>query len=534
MRPGGPFRTRVGSFVTTIATTFESRSLPASSAIRARRRYGDALAVVFLVAAAAALRVEPLGPHSLWIDDAWVSLLSKVHSIADVKRVSVASPGFVALLKLWFSAVGFSNLRAQMPAVIFGILGPPALYVTARAWRLGRPAALLAGGLLAVSPVHMRYSTRVKAFTLEALAAAGMLLIAERLLSDPARRSRWYAFSVAAALATTLSAPLVIVCVPGFLAGFVAARRANERVPRAALGATAGYGVFSLAWYAVAIRGAIDHNLVEYWRDYYISHRSLGDLLTTTSRGFTRLAHGFAPLPAVATLLALAACLVWMTRFRPDRAVLLFGPIVIAAGMAALHRSPFGGNRTDIYLYSGLAMTLACGADALFARISTRAAIAAALAAIVGLGAVSLPVPAYPKEDLRAMLDIVNTNIHSKDAILLYPKARFAASLYTDWPFHLRSPVDGDSVTTPFDVEIDRPRTFVPLDTVPVHFATAVRGAIASSRRIWYVGSHGAQSDYDDAGKLLSRAGYVLHMRRGFAPHYFLQLWIRTITKPAP
>jgi hypothetical protein len=515
-----------------VTLTCEQADVPPTPA---RRRYWgvDAFAVVGLVATAAILRFEPLGPHSLWIDDAWVSLVWKVHTVSDVRRVSVASPGFVALLKGWFRIVGFSSWRAQAPAFLFGVLGPPALYLTARSWRLGRGAALLAGGLLVVSPVHMRYSARVKAFTLEALAAAIVLLIADRLLSEPLRRTRWYAFAAAAIVATMFSAPLVIVCVPGFAAAFLAVRRAKEPLPRAALGATAGYALFSLGWYVVAIRGAIDRNLVDYWSKYYISHRSVGDFLSSTARGFTRFAHGFDVLPSVMTLVALAACLVWMSRTRPDRAVLLFGPIAIAAGIAVLHRNPFGGGRTDIYLYADLALILACGADALLTRIPSRVAVATTMAVIVALGAVSLPVPAYPKEDFRAMLAVVHANLRTEDAILLYPKARFAAALYTDWPFHLRGPVPGASVTTPFDVEIDRPLTFVPVDTVPVHFAATIARATAASRRIWYVGTHGGP-DYDRVRVLLSRAGYFIHLRRGFAPHYFLQLWTRPVPGRAP
>ena len=450
-----------------------------------------------------------------------------MHTISDARRISVAAPGFIALLKAWFGLVGFSNLRAQAPAFVFGILGPPALFVTARSWGLHRAAAFLAGGLLAVSPVHMRYSTRVKSFTLEAFAATVVLLIADRLLAEPRRGARWYTFAVAAAIATTLSAPLAIVCVPGFVAGFLALHRANEPRPREAISATAGYLLFSVAWYAVAIRSAIDRNLIEYWDGYYIS-RSVDHFASSTYRAFARFAHGFDVLPAAVTLLALAACLAWMSRTRPDRAVLLFGPIAIAAGVAVLHRNPFGGGRTDIYLYADLALIVACTANGLFTRVPSRVAVAAAIAAIIALGAVSFPVPTYPKEDFRAMLEAVNRDLRPTDAVLLYPKARFAAALYTDWPFHLRSPVPGASVTTPFDVEIDRPRTFVPVDTVPVHFAKSVARASASARRVWYIGTHGGP-DYDRAGVFLSRAGFTLHRRRGFAPHYFAQLWTRPL-----
>ena len=169
----------------------------------------------------------------------------------------------------------------------------------------------------------------------------------------------------------------------------------------------------------------------------------------------------------------------------------------------------------------------------MFRRTSARAAGAVAVAAIVGLGAVSLPVPAYPKEDFRAMLAVVNANIRTEDAILLYPKARFAAALYTDWPFHLRGPVPGAAVTTPFDLEIDRPRTFVPVDTVPVHFAVSVRQATEASRRIWYVGTHGGP-DWNSVARLMKRAGFVIKLRRGFQPRYYLQLWTRPIPKRAP
>jgi hypothetical protein len=526
VRPDGPSPSRPGSLVTSTTTAVAPPPAPASETVKGRAWVVEALAVVVLLVAAAALRVRPLAPHSLWIDDAWVSLLSKVHTVKDVRRISVASPGFVAFLKVWFKVVRFSELRAQFPAYVFGILGPPAVYLTARAWRLGRPAAFLAGGLVLASPVHIRYSSRVKAFTLEAFSAAVLLVIADRLLAQPHRRTRWYAFAGAAAIATMLSAPLVIIAVPGFLAGFVAARRSAERgIPRAGVEATVAYGLFGIAWYALVIRNAIDNNLVAYWRDYYISHRSVGDLFSTTVRDFTRLARAFAPVPAALTLLALAACALWMSRRRVDRAVLLFGPLVLAAALAALERNPLGGGRTDIYLYADIAIALACGADALLSHIPAPTAAGATAAAVVCLAILTLPVPAYPKEDLREMLAIVDTNAQPEDVILLYPKARFAAALYSDWPFHLRGPVPGASVTTPFDVVIDRPRTFVPLDTVPVRFAGSIAAAKATGGRIWYVGSHGDEREWRRGEEALRRAGYRERLRRGFPPHYWVEVW---------
>ncbi|HEX4491638.1 MAG TPA: hypothetical protein VH914_10565 [Acidimicrobiia bacterium] len=498
----------------------------ASPTPRRGGRLLDALVAVVLLGLAAALRARPLAPHSLWIDDAWVSLLWKVHSVEDVRRISVASPGFVVLLKAWFSVVHFSSLRAQLPAFVCGILGPPAVYLAARAWRLGRPAAVLAAGVILTSPMHIRYSSRVKAFAVEALAATIVLVIADRLLSQPQQRARWYAFGGAAVLATVLSAPLGIVVVPGFVAGILAARRAGT-VPRAAVQTTTLYACFGFAWYLLAIRTAIDSNLVAYWKRYYISHAGVGDVFRSLWHDYSRLARGFTPLPAALTVLALAACAAFAIRTRPDRAVLLFGPLVLATALAALERNPLGGGRTDIYLYADLALALAFGADALLSRINLGIAGVAAVGLVVLLSIITLPLPTYPKEDLRSMLAIVDAHASRHDEILLYPKARFATALYSDWPFHLRGPVPGTSVTTPFDVMIDRDDVVVPADTDPVRFTNSVATVAARSARIWYVGSHADVRGWRRGEDALRRAGYVQKLRRGFPPHYWVGLWVR-------
>jgi hypothetical protein len=513
--------------MTTSVAEAEARPPDPPTADRRLARGLDGLLPLVLLGGAVALRARPLAPHSLWIDDAWVSLLWKVHTVEDVRRISVASPGFVAILKVWFHFAHFSALRAQLPAFVCGVLAPPGVYLAARAWRLGRPAALLAAGLVLTSPMHIRYSSRVKAFAAEALAAAIVLVIADRLLAQPRRASRWYAFGAASALATILSAPLGIVVVPGFVAGFVAARRERD-IPRAAVQVSALFACFAAAFYLLAIRGAIDTNLVAYWRDYYISHHSIGSAFSSLGHDFTRLAHGFTPLPAALTLLALAASAWFTIRTRPDRAVLLFGPLVLATALAALQRNPLGGGRTDIYLYANLAIAIAIGADALFARLRGSIAATTAVGVVVLLSIITLPVPRYPKEDLRSMLAIVEAHAVRRDEILLYPKTRFATALYGKWPFHLRGPVPGTSVTTPFDVVIDERDIVVPPDTQPVRFTGSVSAAAEHSDRIWYLGSHADVRDWRRGEAALRKAGYVQRLRRGFPPHYWVGLWVRT------
>jgi hypothetical protein len=301
-------------------------------------------------------------------------------------------------------------------------------------------------------------------------------------------------------------------------------------VPRAAIEVSAGFGVFGLAWYALAIRDAVDKNLVAYWRDFYISHDSVGDFFSSTMHDLTRLARGFTPLPAAVTLIALLACAVFAARSRPDRAVLLFGPLLVAAILAVLERNPLGGGRTDIYLYASLAIAIAYGADALLAHLPSFAGAIAAVVAVALLSIITLPVPTYPKEDLRPMLAIVEKNAGPRDVILMYPKARFAAALYSSWPFHLSTPPAGTSVTTPFDVVIDKHNVLVPPDTAPVQFTKTVEVAAARSRRVWYIGSHADESSWKRGDAALRAAGYSLRFRRGFPPHYWVGLWIAPVS----
>jgi hypothetical protein len=176
-------------------------------------------------------------------------------------------------------------------------------------------------------------------------------------------------------------------------------------------------------------------------------------------------------------------------------------------------------------------MALAFGADALMERFRARTAGAAALVLIVLLSIITLPVPTYPKEDLRSMLSIVDAHAVRRDEILLYPKARFAAALYGTWPFHLRGPVPGTSVTTPFDVSIDRADVVVPPDTEPVRFTAAVAKLAGRSARIWYVGSHADVRDWRRGEAALRKAGYVQRLRRGFPPHYWVGLWVRAASR---
>ena len=109
----------------------------------------DIAVVVVLLVIATRIRRGPLGPPSLWLDDAWPALVTRV-PWSRIQIVGLTSPGYSAILKAWTHVVGFSNTHAQEPALAFGVLGPAAVYLTGRRLALRiLPAAVAATILLA-------------------------------------------------------------------------------------------------------------------------------------------------------------------------------------------------------------------------------------------------------------------------------------------------------------------------------------------------------------------------------------------------
>jgi hypothetical protein len=129
-----------------------------------------ALGLITLVAVVFRLyRIEDV-PYGLWVDEIWTAgnsealLTEQPFSPFGSMPLNPASPDgdrqsnlylYFAGLVQW--AFGYSWLGVKMISVLPGVLAPPALYLLARSW-LSRPAALAAGGLLAVSVWHVTLS----------------------------------------------------------------------------------------------------------------------------------------------------------------------------------------------------------------------------------------------------------------------------------------------------------------------------------------------------------------------------------------
>lgn len=427
-------------------------ALDSSLTARSTRVVGF-LAAMGLALLALSLRHGNLAPSTLTHDDAWVAYIYRAE-YRDVVTVGLTSPGFVFLMKVWLSGVGFSEFRAQIPALLGGIISPALAFIVLRR-RVRVPFAVLAGLLIVFSPIEIAYSDAVKQYTTEVV--VGLLLIGcgFRLIEQPGDRKRWLQFTGLAFLASLISFMLSLVAVGAAVAGLVAAARMGGRtfLRRSLLMLPLGLSVG--VWYLLVVGPRVPDGLRDLWGIYggdgrYITTDaglwgwigSLWDRSLEVAEWVTR----FDPR-AVALVVLLAFTFLLVKR--PLVFVMTVVPLVGIVVAASLKLAPLGGNRTDIWLHAPLIVGVISGLDAMvdvvgawISRIvnhrsfdpesRTAMASAALLTALIGGTALLLHQPAtpYALQDVRPLIEELDAERTPDDVVIVDYEAMYHLGLY--------------------------------------------------------------------------------------------------------
>jgi Dolichyl-phosphate-mannose-protein mannosyltransferase len=484
------------------------------------RRLIDGLVVVALAVLAIEIRRGPLGPASLWLDDAWPALVTRV-PWSQLLIVGLTSPGFSAILKLWTHLVGFSDSHAQLPAFVFGVLGPVAVYLTCRRMTRRQLPALVAATILLVSRDHVIYSSRVKQYTLEALLSAVIIMLAVLVLEHPERVLRWTLLIATAAVATAASSLVVPTVSGALLAGAYVARKqpGARRVASRAIGA---YGLFAVVWWAVALRPRINPALRSYWSAFYI-RRNL-HFPRDVGVSLWRVAHGLSWAPTLVTLIALVAAAIVVVRVRTDLAILLLTPVGVAVALATLHVAPLGAGRTDLNLYP--ALVLLVGVALAEVRITHWQRAAVALVVLVAVATTTRTAPAYPSENMRGAAAYLEVGARPTDEVLVYWGGRLPFALYARaWGMTVHR---SSRTLEGFEVHIERPNLFFLPDhnTEKGRYAAVLARLTKNQDRVWFIGSHG-RYDVVTVEKDLAALGYHPIRRAGDKYSAFASLWVK-------
>lgn len=395
-----------------------------------RRRAVVIVALLALVGLGAAIRAHGFTDLDLWFDDAWSAAPARVGWSKAVHMVLTA-PGYGLALRLWLRLDPTTTWFTQLPAYVLGLCAIPAVYGLLRLLRNNRAVALAGALVVAVDPILVQYSTRLKEYPFDLLAACAVLALAERARRRPARDTMaWLA--VVSAVALFFSAGSLAVVAGAWLALAVCVLR--DRPARAPyLGALGALGAACLVIWAVFLRhlpSVLNFN----WRrrGYLVDYRSLGRLERTVTLIFGGFLHGALAYPVPAAffrarsglhtpsaaalgfvLLALSVGVPVAASWRrrsPTPALAAAFALALAILFAVADKIPFGDGRTDEALYPAFLVCLAAIASACapFAhRVlqgPARRAVATSLSGALVAGAVAFGVAhpsVYPTLSLR-------------------------------------------------------------------------------------------------------------------------------------
>ncbi len=479
-----------------------TRSEPAER----RKRWITLAALAAVTAFGAWLRTYGLSGLGLWRDDAWVALSAHV-GIGEAWRMWVTAPGAYFIDRTVLVLSPGTTTWAQLPALVAGVAAIPAVYALIRYFRFSRLAALLGASAIALAPLCVVYSTRVKEYELDLLLTCAVLAAGELARRTPGRR-QLAVLVVVSVLAFLCSASLAAVIVGVWVALAVHTWRGlpqswPRRVVLAVVAVAAGCGAVGLVFYrAISLA---THRL---WTGAFISHQSVGAFISSLGSVVRQLLANAvdpgalsAPTRVVLVVLWLVIAVIGLASHRSMLAPAL--AVVCAVVASAAQVEPLGTGRTDQYLYPALLLLTVAGATRVCGAVvrkvrrrPRRQVVALALAGLV-VGVLALGYGAahawsertvYPGVDARALAAQIHRHEQPGDHVFVSELMRFPWALAEEPRPDLRF---GSGWATGFTVLSTDPRVFIvpseyyEADAHPRAWANAMSGY----HRLWYVWS---------------------------------------------
>jgi hypothetical protein len=490
--------------------------LTAARASRFRRPV-ELTALVAVVALGFFTRVSGFNHATPWFDDAWVVLSSKVGIGTAVHMVNT-TPLFSLAMRSWILLHPNALWWDQLPVFVLGLGTVVAAFYLLRSFKPWWPVPYLGALVIAVSPIAVLYSTRVKQYNLDFLFAAALVYLFERWRREPTRRVA-AVLAVAGALAVLTSATTLIVAAPVVVVMAHAAFADRRRIKDAALcfGAVAGAAVLE---YAVWLRH-LSNGLDVGWtaRGYLLTFKTAHKFAFSLQTMFGQFFHwmigvptGHPPDPsklitpagaaiAVLTFLLLAGAILWAVVPSLRRWRTVAGPMVVpaltiglSAFLAFIAVSPFGGGRTDLVIYPSILLLLG-GVVTRLATLKWRFVAPVLLAgAVVAVGA-SAYVGAtnravYPTIGLRQLYAEFTPYVTKHEFIVVDPWLDFAWADDALTPTSVSFQDEFFNWSQGFHVDSDDPVVII---SNQYFFPDAQFGGLSHyATHLWYIGEAGS------------------------------------------
>jgi hypothetical protein len=495
----------------------------------------DVVALIVLGGVAWFARWGSLPSDGLWFDDSWVAAGAMLGNPGNLLTVGSGHPGFTAIL-MGVDRLGGGELAyLGVPSLVFGALGPPALYLGLRSFGYERAISAIISAALVVAPIPIVYAGRVKGYTLDTLA---VLLIAVAIPVLARRTWRWpmaVAWTVVAVGVGTFSGYTLLATAGAGV--ILALHPSRDRVVR--IVAVSVQVVIQGAYYIVAQSKTDLAGVEEVIDTQYDGHMDFSWNPLTFGRELVahlrRLAEVFPLSPgdnrwwlAQLAVLAMAGLVFASMKGRRSETVAaryLLLLVVLAAGGSLVDRFPFGpSNGTGEWLFSvggryalWMVPVLAFGLAALAHRARRWAArrepVRLAFDAVVVLAAVAIivagyqPAPEAPFPGSDSATRFIDASLGPDDVAIVTGSGTFAFAISTTTPVGVEATPDHQVGFAP--VYLDRRVKNVGGWAAAPGSPADIRSWTADADRV-LVMTNGPLGSYEDVRVVLEGAGFTL------------------------
>lgn len=458
-------------------------------------------ALALLLGAAVLLRVLDFLPHrSLWLDEAMLGFNIQQFGFARLMGPLVmdqASPiGFLWLQRLTYLLLEPADLFMRVWPLVFGVSSLLIMHRLARCYGDGS-YAWLATALLAFSPVHLRFSSELKPYTLDVLAAATLLWLFTRVLQDPQNSKRLLHLTLAGALAIWWSFPVLFVLagigVGGITARLWERRQLHDCLPWIYVGAAWFASFAPLYWFNIRL-AETNPDLQAYWHPHFAPLPKLATLPWYSSHFLKNAEYLFYTQLKWLAIGVMGAGLVSL--FIRQKALAIAIVTTLAATLLASHRMlyPFYG-RLLVFMMPSAALLMAEGVERLrqaagrlhpsAKHIFFGAVVVGMLWSPISVDIKSLQIRA-PVTGMKPLARSLRSRYQAGDQLYVYYGAVPEYSFYqSQFEFRPEQVVLGER-------HRGEPQAYV-----------AEMDARLGSGRVWVLFSHGCCAKFDERGFIL-------------------------------
>jgi hypothetical protein len=387
------------------------------------------------------------GDRCLWIDEAMLALnlvnRTPAQLLEPLDWNQGAPVGFLLAVKGTISALGAAEWSLRLVSFLASLAGMIAFTWVARR-TLSPAAAVLAVGLMALSPHLVSYAAECKQYASDAAIAIGLFAVALGLLEGRGGTRRWLALAAAGAGAVWCSHPATFVLGGIGTALLIQAAVARDRMRCRAAALTVGWWLLSfVGCYFLCLKQLGGNKyLTEYWTDHFmpLPPTKIGDAAWVADHlvAFFTMPGGFGgalmPLGGFAAVLGVLG-LREFARERWPVALALSLPVGFLLLASGLHKYPFGG-RLLLFLIPSAVLLVARGTRAVYEAARDKDRFAAYLVVgVLVLAAVWQTADAIRRplryEQLNPVLEQVQSDIRPDDRVYVYYSAVPAFTFYT-------------------------------------------------------------------------------------------------------